>query len=68
MNTLQFVRKEKATILKKNISMNNQLVCLGWFTNIFILINYLPSPSVLHKSVLIYKINQLTQLEHLSSS
>jgi len=48
--------------------MNNQLVCLGWFTNIFILINYLPSPSVLHKSVLIYKINQLTQLEHLSSS
>lgn len=48
--------------------MNNQLVCLGWFTNISILINYLPSPSVLHKSVLIYKINQLTQLEHLSSS
>lgn len=37
--------------------MNNQLVYSEWFTDIFILINYLPSLSVLHKSVLIYKIN-----------
>lgn len=42
--------------------MNNQLVYSEWFTNIFILINYLPPLSGLHKSVLIYKINQQTQL------
>lgn len=44
--------------------MNNQLVYSEWFTNIFILINYLPPLSGLHKSVLIYKINPANSIYH----